>query len=63
MEKCKECHGQGSWYGMAPHKHDMSETGSIIGSTGLEPDNEERGAGIYVCEKCNGSGWKPEKPK
>ena len=37
-----ECSGMGepveqSWYGLAPHHHDLSITGGIIGSTVLEP--------------------------
>jgi hypothetical protein len=33
MGICKECGGQSQRYGMAPHTHDMSRTGSMIGST------------------------------
>lgn len=68
MYKCKHCGGQGSWYGMAPHKHNIKKTGSIIGSTEVKPkkdwpenfweDPEAPGCGIFSCPKCNGTGYK-----
>ena len=50
---CQACffeHGVGSemsepWYGLAPHHHDVSLTGSIIGSTVMDevPEPDEDG--------------------
>jgi len=55
-EKC-EC-----YYGVAPHTHDLSRTGSFIGSTVLKPkieyppnfheDPECEGCGTYICTHC-----------
>ena len=63
---CGACEGQGTWYGVAPHKHDLSKTGSIIGSTVVEPkerwpenfreDPECEGCGVWTCRACGGSG-------
>ncbi len=49
-------------YGVAPHKHDLGKTGSIIGSTVVQPketwpenfveDKESPGCGTYYCPKC-----------
>jgi hypothetical protein len=50
-------------YGVAPHTHDMSKTGSVIGSTvilpesewpdNFEPDKDVPGCGTYThCPKC-----------
>lgn len=60
--ECPYCEGMGSWYGVAPHKHDLKRTGSIIGSTVLLPkdqwpstfreDSECPGLGTYTCEHC-----------
>ena len=36
-----------SWYGLAPHHHDESITGSIIGSTVLDPLPEPNQFGEY----------------
>lgn len=65
-ETCTQCDGQGSWYGMAPHKHDLSR-GTFIGSTRIEPkevwpknfheDPECEGCGIWTCPTCDGSGF------
>ncbi len=51
----------GCYYGVAPHRHDLSG-GSIIGSTRLLPreewpanfdeDPEDPGCGIYHCDRC-----------
>jgi len=64
MSKCKYCDGQGSWFGLAPHRHNLKKTGSIIGSTEIKdksewPDNfteVEPGTGVYKCEECKGTG-------
>lgn len=66
MGICIECGGQGSWYGLAPHSHNMEKTGSIIGSTEIyskdkwpanfTEDAEAPGCGVWTCEKCGGSG-------
>lgn len=37
-----------SWYGMAPHYHDLGLTGSIIGSTVLTPLPEPDANGVYT---------------
>ena len=63
--RCDHCDdGQGQclypYYGMAPHRHDLSKTGSFIGSTVVDPkdswpDNfveDEPGAGCGVYTKC-----------
>ena len=50
-------------YGLAPHWHDLSKTGSILGSTVIDPketwpenfdeDPEAPGLGTYAhCPKC-----------
>ncbi|MCC6458032.1 MAG: hypothetical protein IT328_23965 [Caldilineaceae bacterium] len=39
---------QGQWYGLAPHHHDLSITGSIIGSTVFDPLPEPNANGEYV---------------
>ena len=54
------------YYGLAPHKHDMTKTGSIIGSTVIDPesewpsnfhpDAEDSGAGVWTCPNCDGYG-------
>lgn len=61
--KCgtKECEMY-PYYGVAPHTHDLSKTGSFIGSTVYVPkknwpnnfheDPEEPGLGTYTCPKC-----------
>lgn len=69
--QCLACEGQGTWYGVAPHKHDMEKTGSIIGSTVIIPkeewpnnfreDPECEGCGTWFCEACNGSGLLPSQ--
>ena len=63
VEKCKYCDGESIWYGVAPHKHDMTLTGSIIGSTVILPkeqwdnnfieDPECEGCGNWFCKHCN----------
>jgi hypothetical protein len=50
------------YYGLGPHKHDLSKTGSFIGSTvfideptpkNFSPDSDGSGAGVYThCLKC-----------
>lgn len=51
------------YYGVAPHTHDLSRTGSVIGSTAIlpesewpdnfEPDKDGSGCGVYThCPKC-----------
>lgn len=60
---CPRCQGIGIWYGVAPHRHDMQKTGSIIGSTVLlpkeewphnfRPDREDPSCGTYFCELCS----------
>lgn len=62
--KCPDCAGGGTWYGLAPHVHDLEKTGSFIGSTVIDepetwPSNytdTDNGAGIWTCETCNGTG-------
>lgn len=55
------------YYGVAPHKHDLSKTGSYIGSTvvlpesewpdNFSPDFEDPSCGIYThCPKCGAAG-------
>ena len=49
-------------YGLAPHKHDLSKTGSFIGSTvvidkkdwpkNFIEDESEPGMGTYYCPYC-----------
>ena len=36
-----------SWYGMAPHHHDLERTGSYIGSTVFDPLPEPDANGVY----------------
>jgi hypothetical protein len=58
---------------MAPHSHDIKKTGSIIGSTVIDPkknwpnnfweDPEAPGCGVWTCEKCNGTGQDHEALK
>ena len=37
------------WYGLAPHHHDLSKTGSMIGSTVFDPlPDEKDGEGWYI---------------
>lgn len=64
--KCKTCcDGEYySYYGLAPHKHNLNKTGSIIGSTEIEPDDkwpdnfsedpDAPGCGVYSCPECHG---------
>lgn len=61
-KKCELCEGVGHWYGVAPHRHDMDKTGSIIGSTvilpkeewpkNFIPDPEDETCGTWFCESC-----------
>ena len=64
---CPICSGEGKWYGMAPHRHNLKKTGSFIGSTEILDKKEwpsnfipdlETGShqGIWTCERCNGDG-------
>ena len=69
-EVCKYCRGEGTWYGMAPHKHvnvKPNNPSSWIGSTVMEdesewpdnfwPDPETDGMqGVWTCKHCNGTG-------
>ena len=64
---CKTCYDGYFFphYGMAPHSHNLSKTGSFIGSTEIKdkpewPDNfiedkDAEGCGTYWCpnKKCN----------
>ncbi len=54
------------YYGLKPHTHDLSKTGSLIGSTifdkeeklpdNFQPDSECPGMGTYLyCPYCGGS--------
>jgi hypothetical protein len=56
---CWECYGAlngeggigpegGDYYGLAPHHHDLTITGSIIGSTVLDPLPEPNANGEYI---------------
>lgn len=58
-------------YGVGPHSHDMSKTGSYIGSIVIEPksewppnfheDPEAPGCGTWCCPNCDGYGhWDGE---
>lgn len=50
------------YYGVGPHQHDLSVTGSFIGSTKIDPkekwpknfveDREEPGCGTWYCPDC-----------
>ena len=40
--------GFGQYYGLAPHHHDLTITGSIIGSTVLDPLPEPNADGEYI---------------
>lgn len=61
---CPECQGKCYWYGLAPHKHDLTITGGLIGSTvftgelpdNFKPDIDDPKMGVYTCETCNGTG-------
>ena len=46
-----------SWYGMAPHHHDLERTGSYIGSTVFDPLPEPDEFGIYA---VNGLYFQPD---
>ena len=48
-------------YGLGPHTHDISRTGSVVGSTvmseqegvdGFTPDPDEPGTGTWWCPAC-----------
>ena len=46
-------HGDGElWYGLGPHHHDLEITGSIIGSTVLEPLPKPNAQGEYEIDGC-----------
>ncbi len=72
---CCDCCNDGDghcvypYYGLAPRKHDLSKTGSILGSTVIDnksewpehfaEDWEAKGCGTYAhCLECN----RPNKP-
>lgn len=70
---CETC-GDGEYYpiyGVGPHRHDMSRTGSIIGSTVHLPgeewpsnyheDPDAPGCGTWTCPDCDGYGQNPRK--
>lgn len=69
---CKENPDIYPYYGVAPHIHDLTKTGSIIGSTVLlnkkdYPDNYDdvdNGCGIYYCEnkECENSKEQQNEP-
>ena len=70
MGTCKQCGGNPTRYGLAPHTHNMQNTGSLIGSTELlpkekwphefTPDPETGGRqGVWTCSHCNGTGCEP----
>lgn len=54
---CWDCYAyinagpQGEWYGLAPHHHDLSITGSILGSTVLDPLPAPNADGEYIIEQ------------
>lgn len=63
MKCTNEDHDLYPYYGMAPHDHDISKTGSFIGSTvtkhkkdwphNFSPDPEtDGGRGIWSCPDC-----------
>ncbi len=61
--RCKQKNPEGEcpypYYGLAPHKHDLSITGSFVGSTVFtgdipdnfepDPDCEDNTHGVYHC--------------
>lgn len=56
-ELCQECYSDvteqenmQSWYGVGPHHHDLIISGSIIGSTVLDPLPEPNADGDYEIE-------------
>lgn len=55
---CWECYAEwqsgpsGQWYGLAPHHHDLSITGSIIGSTVLDSLPAPNTNGEYMIGDC-----------
>lgn len=58
QEMCWDCHSAflddeeeiNEWYGLAPHHHDMTLTGSFIGSTVFDPLPEPNANGEYEIE-------------
>lgn len=59
QEMCWDCHSSfleadeeeiNEWYGLAPHHHDMTLTGSFIGSTVFDPLPEKNANGEYEIE-------------
>lgn len=57
QEMCWDCWSSeqdydDSYYGMAPHHHDLSITGSYIGSTILDPLPERNENGAYWIESA-----------
>jgi len=73
MGTCKQCGGNPTRYGLAPHTHNINKTGSLIGSTELEPkekwlheftpDLETDGRqGVWTCSHCKGTGLEPLEP-
>lgn len=54
-EVCEDCwyelpENDDNWYGMAPHSHDLTLTGSYIGSTVLSPLPEPDKNGVYAVD-------------
>jgi len=64
------------WYGVAPHHHDLTKTGSFLGSTVLDPLPEPDEDGVYHlpggicfrpdpdCPRCGtywSQSWVPQK--
>ena len=41
------------WYGLAPHGHDLTRTGSFIGSTVFKPMGEPNADGVYILDGGN----------
>lgn len=67
MKECRNPHcDMYPHYGVAPHRHNMARTGSVIGSTEILPkeqwpahfreDPEAPGCGTYYCPDCHGGG-------
>jgi hypothetical protein len=65
-KECPVCCGEATWYGLAPHSHNVGADGDFRGSTVMVkekdyPDNfsedpEAKGCGTYYCKTCDGNG-------
>jgi hypothetical protein len=56
---CIDCAGQGTWYGLAPHKHVINSTefeAKITWPSNFFEDPEAEGCGVWTCETCGGRG-------